>query len=264
MTASDLFRAGKLGDAIDAQVAAVKAHPGDAGMRTFLFELLLFAGDLDRAAKHLDALRTDTPELVAAAEAYRGILSAEKVRRAVLAGGDGRPAFFGEVPEHAKLRAETLQNPADPGLVAELAAADAAAPDLVGTYNGETFEGLRDADDLFGTVLEVFSQGQYFWVPFEQIASLTSNPPKFPRDTLYLPARLTLSDDSSGEVFVPTVYPGSFENGDDAIRLGRSTDWDGPTGAIRGRGHRVILIGDADAGLVEVRELKVGAKPAAG
>jgi len=264
MTATELFRAGRLADAIAAQVAEVKAHPGDPGIRTFLFELLLFAGDLDRAVKHLDAVRAETPELVAAAEAYRGIVSAEKVRRAVVAGTE-QPSFFGEIPEHAKLRVETLKNQADPAIATQFAAADTAAPDLIGTLNGKEFVGLRDADDLFGTVLEVFAQGKYFWVPFEQIASLTANPPKFPRDTLYLPARLTLADESSGDVFVPTLYPGSSENADDSVKLGRSTEWENGTGAVRGRGHRVILIGDADVGLVDIRELTVSAAlPAAG
>ncbi|MFO0823569.1 MAG: type VI secretion system accessory protein TagJ [Gemmataceae bacterium] len=259
MTATELFRAGQLADAINAQIAAVKAKPGDAGIRTFLFELLLFAGDLDRAVKHLDAVRAETPELIAAAEAYRGIVAAEKIRRTVLSGAE-QPMFFGDIPEHAKLRVEALKNPADPGLAAQLAAADTAAPDLVGSLNGKEFVDLRDADDLFGTVLEVFAQGKYFWVPFEQVASLTANPPKFPRDTLYLPARLTLADDSSGDVFLPTLYPGSSDNADDAVKLGRSTVWEGPTGAMRGRGHRVILIGDADVGLVDIRELNVKAK----
>lgn len=261
MTATELFRAGKLADAIAAQIAQVKAHPGDAGIRTFLFELLLFAGDLDRAAKHLDAVRADTPELVAAAEAYRGIVAAEKTRRAALSGGREQPSFFGEIPEHARLRVEALKALTDPGLAARLAAADAAAPDLVGSLNGAPFTGLRDADDLFGTVLEVFAQGKYFWVPFEQVASLTANPPRFPRDTLYLPARLTLSDDSSGDVFLPTLYPDSYDHHDDPIRLGRETAWDGPTGAVRGSGHRVILIGDADVGLLDIRELSVSAAP---
>ncbi|MBA4191471.1 MAG: SciE type virulence protein [Planctomycetaceae bacterium] len=261
MTATELFRAGRLGDAITAQVAEVKAHPGDPGIRTFLFELLLFAGDLDRAVKHLDAVRADTPELVAAAEAYRGVVAAEKTRRAVLTGGREQPSFFGDIPEHAKLRVETLNNPTDPGLAAKLAAADAVAPDLVGSLNGTAFTGLRDADDLFGTVLEVFANGKYFWVPFEQVASLTANPPRFPRDTLYLPARLTLTDDSSGDVFLPTLYPDSYEHHDDPVRLGYETAWDGAPGAVRGSGHRVILIGDADVGLVDIRDLSVSAAP---
>lgn len=259
MTATELFRAGKLADAINAQIAAVKAKPGDAGIRTFLFELLLFAGDVDRAVKHLDAVRAETPELVAAAEAYRGIVAAEKVRRAVAAGTE-QPMFFGEIPEHAKLRVEALKNPTDPAIAEKFAAADKAAPDLVGSLNGKEFVGLRDADDLFGTVLEVFAQGKYFWVPFEQVASLTANPPKFPRDTIYLPARLTLADDSSGDVFVPTLYPDSYEHHDDAVKLGRATDWENGTGAVRGRGHRVILIGDDDVGLVDIRELNVKAR----
>ncbi|WP_439630174.1 type VI secretion system accessory protein TagJ [Gemmata sp.] len=261
MTATELFRNGRLADAIAAQVAAVKARPGDAGVRTFLFELLLFAGDLDRAAKHLDAVRAETPELVASAEAYRGVLAAEKARRAALAGKAEPPAFFGEVPEHARLRVEALRDPTGAAAAESFAAADRAAPDLTGSLNGAPFEGLRDADDLFGTVLEVFAQGKYFWVPFEQVAGLSANPPKFPRDTLYVPARLTLADESSGDVFLPALYPDSYESADDAVKLGRATAWESGAGGVRGHGHRTVLIGDADVGLVEVRELSVSPAP---
>ena len=41
-----------------------------------------------------------------------------------------------------------------------------------GRLNGKPFETLRDADDLFGPVLEVLSQGAYFWLPLEQVDSL--------------------------------------------------------------------------------------------
>src|SRR5437870_905614 len=51
MDASELLKTGKLGAAIDAQLAAVKAHPADGNRRLFLFEMLLFTGDIDRAAK---------------------------------------------------------------------------------------------------------------------------------------------------------------------------------------------------------------------
>ena len=51
MNANELFQAGKLQEAIDTQIAQVKANPADQGKRLFLFELLAFAGELDRARR---------------------------------------------------------------------------------------------------------------------------------------------------------------------------------------------------------------------
>ena len=62
MEAGDLFRSGQLKAAIDAQLQKVKSAPTDRAARLFLFELLLFSGDLDRARKHLDLLQYDNPQ----------------------------------------------------------------------------------------------------------------------------------------------------------------------------------------------------------
>jgi len=56
MNATDLFKAGRLQAAIDAQIQEVKAKPADHGRRLFLFELCAFAGDLERARRQIDAL----------------------------------------------------------------------------------------------------------------------------------------------------------------------------------------------------------------
>ena len=52
MTAQSLFKAGRLGDAIGALSAELRDNPTDAQRRTFLFELLCFAGSFDRAEQH--------------------------------------------------------------------------------------------------------------------------------------------------------------------------------------------------------------------
>ena len=49
MTAQSLFQAGRLDDAIGALSAELRDNPTDAQRRTFLFELLCFAGNYDRA-----------------------------------------------------------------------------------------------------------------------------------------------------------------------------------------------------------------------
>jgi type VI secretion system protein ImpE len=132
------------------------------------------------------------------------------------------------------------------------------ATHLKGQFNDKEFDGLRDADDLFGPVLEAFSQGRYFWVPLEQLASVAMNPPKYPRDLLWAPARLMLKDGATGDVLLPALYPGSHEHADDQIRLGRSVDWLTPVeGLVRGVGVKTFLIGDDAPTLLEWRELLI-------
>src|SRR5262245_40413207 len=107
MSADDLFKAGKLSEAIDAQLKAVKADPADHGKRIFLFELLVFSGDLDRARRQIDAVEYGEMELDAAVMAYRKLLDGEQSRRRLFADGLS-PRFFGEVPEHVHWRLEAL------------------------------------------------------------------------------------------------------------------------------------------------------------
>ena len=76
MNASDLFKAAKLPEAIDAQIAEVKANPGDQAKRLFLFEMLAFAGELDRARRQIDAVNYGQMELDTAVLAYRKLLDA--------------------------------------------------------------------------------------------------------------------------------------------------------------------------------------------
>jgi type VI secretion system protein ImpE len=58
MTAAELFREGKLNEAVEAAIAAVKQKPTDLDARYTLAQMLCFAGDLERAASG-HALRRD-------------------------------------------------------------------------------------------------------------------------------------------------------------------------------------------------------------
>ena len=87
MDATELFQAGKLDEAVAAQTAQVKANPGDQAKRLFLFELLAFAGEYERAKRQLDALKYDEIELETAAADYRKLLEAEEYRRKVFREG---------------------------------------------------------------------------------------------------------------------------------------------------------------------------------
>ncbi len=98
------------------------------------------------------------------------------------------------------------------------------------------------------------AHGRYFWVGLEQVRLVTINPPRFPRDLLFVPAHLELEDEQ-GDIFIPALYPGSHEHPDDQVKLGRMTDWkelDG--GAMLGVGLHTFLRDDEAIGLLEWRE----------
>jgi type VI secretion system protein ImpE len=259
MTASDAFKAGRLKEAIELQLAAVKADPADHGKRLFLFELAAFSGDWDRARRQIDAVKYDEPNLEMATEQYRRLLDAEDARRKLFAGGV-QPSFLGNPPEDVAYRLDAVRKlvagkPAEAAAI--LAEANDKLPSLSGTLNGQPFEGLRDADDLFAGVLEVMAHGSYFWLPLSQVESITTNPPKFPRDTIWLPAKLVTRVGESGDVFLPALYPGSSSHPDDAVKLGRATDWNEDDGFALGAGLRTYFAGDGEEPLLGWRELSV-------
>ena len=260
MTPRELFEAGRLSDAIDAQAQKVKSSPADPAARMLLFEFLLFTGDLDRAGKHLDLLRYENPQAVAGIEMYRHALAAEAKRKAVLAGREQPTALF-PAPDHVTIRLQALAALARGEAAAVrtlLDQADELAPRPALTLNGAAAEGLRDWDERFGPVLEVIgSGGNYCWVPFEHIAALTVSPPRFPRDIVYLPAHLEIQEGPAGDVLLPNLYPDSFAAPDDALRLGRATDWTGgEDGPLFGLGGKAFVVGERTVPLLEWRELQ--------
>jgi type VI secretion system protein ImpE len=260
MNASELYKAGQLPEAIAAQTQEVKAHPADHSRRLFLFELLVFAGDLDRARRQIEAIDYGDMELDAAVLAYRKLVEVEATRRQLFT-TVVKPNFLAPPPEHVSIRLEAFQKFRDKeiqtaGQLFEQAAA--AAPAVQGTLNGKNFESLRDCDDLFATVLEVVAQGVYSWIPLEQIETVNVKPPRFPRDLLWPQAEVSLKAGSTGNVFLLALYPNSHEHPDNQVKLGRKTDWktleNGPT---LGAGVRTFLAGDDPVSLLEWRQLQV-------
>ena len=257
MNASELFKAGKLQAALDAQIQEVKASPGDPSRRLFLFELAAFSGDLDRARRQIEAVKYDDAERDTMVLQYRVLLECEEKRRRLFRDGLA-PRFLDNPPEHLSIRLEALAA-LRAGKQAEALALLTKAnegPALAGMLNGKPFTELRDADDLFGSVIEVMARGDYFWVALEQIDSLTTNAPRFPRDLLYLPARLTTREGEEAEVFLPTLYPTSHEHPDEKVKLGTATDWrQAEGGPVLGVGAKTFLAGEDGIGLIEWREL---------
>ncbi len=110
MTATELYRAGKLSEAIQAIGAELRDHPTDVRRRTFLFELLCFAGDFGRAEKHLNVLAEGGPDAATGVLVYRAALHAEKMRTDLFSRKE-YPGRGGRSAGERNLERASLSNP---------------------------------------------------------------------------------------------------------------------------------------------------------
>ncbi len=168
MNAHELYRAGKLGQAVEAQSAEVRAHPADLERRCFLAELLCIAGDLDRADTQLGTIERMEARAGPALALLRQLVRAEKARREVHR--EGRvPEFLGPPGEAEQLglRALVALRAGDlAGSAAACARAEELRAELPGTSAGRAFDDFRDLDDVHAGHLELLTRtGKYYWVP---------------------------------------------------------------------------------------------------
>jgi type VI secretion system protein ImpE len=262
MGARELLQAGQLDAAIEAAIQDVKAAPGDTRSRIFLFELLAAAGDFERARKHLDVVSDQAPEMADGVRSYLGLLEAEVARAALFAKAVGSPQRMTRHPldpePHLtalrRLRAGAAADAA--ALLEQAAAARAPRP---GAVDGRHFDDFRDADDVLAPYLEVFANGLYGWIPFDQIQKLAFEAPRYFRDLLWRPVTVTLTTEESSAMLVPVRYAGSESRSDDQLRLGRATDWEDAGGVVSGLGQRVFVTGDESCALLELVEISFDA-----
>ncbi len=237
MTAQELFRAGQLADAIKALSAEVRDNPTDARRRTFLFELLCFAGEYERADKQLEVLGQAGPSSEIGVLLYRSALFAERQRQDLFTRG--------EFPK--KL--------------------DASATARTGTFNGKLFTSFSDADPRIGARLEIFAAGNYLWLPLEHVASIQIEPPKRLRDLLWTPAAVSTTPSFKGaelgEVMLPVLAPFSAQHSDDAVRLGRATAWEQRTGFDEEVpfGQKMWVVDDEEIPFLELRSVEFTPAP---
>lgn len=260
MTATEAYKAGKLGDAVAAAIEQVRSAPTDRGKRLFLAELCLFSGDLERADKQLDVLFTpDAPDIIQLT-LFRQLIRGETARREVFAQGRV-PEFLTQPTGALKQRLEALIRIRE-GKVAEanelLAQAEEARPVVAGTCDDDAFDDWRDLDDVTAPVLEVITaNGNYYWVPLDAVELLEFHKPDRARDLYWRPARLIVTEGPDGVVYVPALYHGSHAAADDAVKLGRGTTWlGGETEPYRGLGLREFLVGDASKSILEIEKVE--------
>ena len=205
MKPNELYREGKLREAIKALGEELRSNPTDAKRRTFLFELLLFAGEYDRAEKQLDVLAALNADSAAGALLYRSALHAERMRQQMFAAND---------------------------LPLASTAVDQTTPKN-GRYSGRcndlSFEEMYDADPRIGANLEAFIAGSYTWIPFRYLNRIEIKPPTTLRDLIWTRARIEATPDfrlqELGEVLLPVISPLSYRHDEESVQLGRETHW---------------------------------------
>jgi type VI secretion system protein ImpE len=227
-TAREHYAAGQLDSAIEVLGAELRNAPADAQRRTFLFELLSFAGQYDRAEKQLDVLARGGTDAELAVLPYRAALQAERVREHMFSTGDF-PTGLAPTP-------------------------------VAGTINGRAFLSIEDADPRVGARLEVMAGGRYMWIPFAYLETVTLEPPRMLRDIRWAPARVTTSslmrEMELGEVLLPALSPGAWRLQDAELKLGRAADWEElADGSYAPAGQKLLRVDGELVPLLEVREL---------
>ena len=266
-TPRELYQAGQLQAAIQALTAEVKAKPADGPSRIFLFELLSFAGDWDRAQKQIEVLGQAGPNEALAVQVYLANIQAERTRERLFSEGL-HPHFLNEPPPYVDRHLDAI-NRIREGNFAEarvlLDQAEEERPALPGTLNGRPFADFRDSDDVIGPVLELIVKDKYTWLPFEQIRRLEVSPPSKLRDLVWARAKVEALDGTVGDVYVPALYEGTRRNADDQLRLGRMTAWLPLADDLsRGAGLKAFQVDEDDVALFEARKLEFHASsPAA-
>ena len=235
MKAKELYKAGKLSEAIQSLSAELRDNPTDAQRRVFLFELLCFAGDYDRADKHLNFLADQSPQAQMGAVLYMSSLHGERLRQKLFEEKDYPSAPVDE----SKARG--------------------------GTLNGAPFVEIEDSDPRIGARLELLAAGAYLWIPFEHIEMIDFQPPKRVRDLLWRPALVrtgpAFKDKELGEVMVPVLSPFSWKHADNNVKLGRATVWE--SGADGGEalpyGQKTFLVDGEDISILELQRIEFAA-----
>ena len=232
MNPKELYQAGRLNDAIKALSAELRDNPTDIRRRTFLFELLCFAGEYERADKQLEVLAEAGPESEMGVLVYRSALFAERQRQDMFSRGE-----FPTQPDEDQ-------------------------PARSGTVNGKSFEFFSDADPRTGAKLELFAAGNYLLLPLEHVASIEIQPPRRLRDLIWTPAAVrttpAFKGTELGEVMLPVLAPFSWRHPDDAVRLGRMTVWEKPEGHEYQVpfGQKMWLVDDEEISFLELRALE--------
>jgi type VI secretion system protein ImpE len=259
-SAEERVKTGDLQGALADLQSRVRAHPSDARLRVFLFQLLAVMGQWERALTQLKVAGELDGANTAMVRTYQEAVRCEAVRAAVFR-GEGTPMVFGKPAEWIALLVQALRLTAEAKYEEARSLRDKAleqAPAFPGTIDGQAFEWLADADSRLGPVLEAVVNGRYYWIPFGRIRAIKLEPPSDLRDLAWTAAQLTLSNGGETVALIPTRYPGTEGASDTRLVMARATEWqERPGDTFLGWGQRLFTTNQGDYGLLDARLIEI-------
>ncbi len=256
--AETLIQENRPSEALEALQAEVRTSPAKPEPRVFLFQLLAVLGDWTRAQTQLDTLAKLYDDYATFAQLYRQVLIAERNRADVFA-GKATPIVIGEpAPWLAQLieaqQRDAAAQHAAAAILRQQALAD--APTCAGQINEQPFSWLADADSRLGPVLEAHVNGQYRWIPFDKLNSITVQAPESLVDLVWVKAELELAGGQQTPALIPVRYPGTPAMGG-ALAMSRATQWLQPhTDTWVGLGQREFTCETGEFALLDVRQIR--------
>ncbi|ANL44042.1 type VI secretion system accessory protein TagJ [Rhizobium phaseoli] len=257
-------------DALDAALEEVKAHlkarPSDQEARHLYIDLLVLAGEYERADNQCSLAATLSPDATMGFALLRNELRAMAARDAWFA--SGAVPEFPQGPSELDKLALRLGIAHREGNAREARATLEALETLRGErpliWNGKAISDFRDLDDRIPHALEVImTGGAYLWIDFAKIAAVSIEPIARPRDLAFRRAELSLIDGAAASVLLPAVYHGTGK--DATLRLGRETEWvEEASGITTGRGQRCFLAGDELVSFHDTQSLEIVPASSAG
>lgn len=241
---AELLSQEKLDEALAAAKAHVRSVPSDRDGRYIYIDLLVLAGEYERADAQCNVASTLAPEEAMGFTLLRNQLRAMAAREAWFESGAAPQLPQGPSPlDRVALRLGVAHRAGEAAGEA-LAALEEERGERSMLWNGRRVDDLRDLDDRTPHALEVImTGGAYLWVDFAKIASVRLEPIARPRDLAFRRAELLLAGGGTAPVLLPAIYYGT--DADPALRLGRRTEWvEEETGITTGRGQRCLLAGD--------------------
>ncbi len=238
----------------------IRANPGDAKLRIFLFQLLAVLGQWERALTQLEVASNLDVSALAMTQMYREAIRCEVLRAQVFAGRKS-PMIFGQPEPWLALLIESLLV-AGRGQLKESeqlrSQAFSQAESVGGMLDGQRFEWIADADSRLGPALEAIINGKYYWVPFSNLSEIVIEAPEDLRDVVWMPVHFMFSNGGESVGLIPTRYPGSETAGDALLALGRKTVWNEVSSdAYHGLGQRIIATDVGDVPLMDVRKISI-------
>ena len=240
------FSNGNLEKALSLASDLIKHNSSNTELRLLFVELLCYDHQWKRADQNLILLSRLVPEREPFFSKWRQNIRAAMDREAVFS-FNASPVLLHEITPGIERALHTLKALKSSKPI-ESEYTPYVSMQVNQSYHGE----VRDADELLGGILEIYSQdGKYCWVDMMNIQALVLLPSKQKIDQLWCPASLTLLQKKPFEIWLPMIYP---TLGSEACRAGIETKWIIENGIKRGQGLKTWFVGEQQLPLNKCKE----------